>query len=133
MPRQLKSGALSESTIQKEFVRWVREEKGDYLFTCTIGGMRCKPWEKQRLIHEGYNSGVPDLLFFTTNDKYNGLAIEMKSLSGKCSEQQLSWLSKLEDNGWACVVCNNILRAKMIYTDYMEGRDVVSNMHVYGR
>lgn len=56
----------------------------------------------------GVKSGVPDVMIFNTNSKYNGLAIELKAGYNKPSESQLEWLDKLTSLGWFAIWSNSL-------------------------
>ena len=52
----------------------------------------------------GVSPGVPDLMIFDPNDKYNGLAIEFKIKYNKPTENQDRWLKELKTRKWASYV-----------------------------
>ena len=47
----------------------------------------------QYMKNEGMRKGIPDLFLLHPVGKYHGLIIEMKSVTGKVSPEQKSWLS----------------------------------------
>ena len=46
----------------------------------------------------GLQPGFPDLLILEPKGEYHGLAIEMKTETGRLSENQREWLRQLRDN-----------------------------------
>lgn len=76
--------------------------------------------EGARLKKMGVKKGLPDILIFKktyeTMDKNccfrinpcSGLAIELKSKTGKLTLEQEQWLISLKEEGWATEVCDNI-------------------------
>ena len=52
----------------------------------------------------GVSPGVPDLMIFDPNNKYNGLAIEFKIKYNKPTENQDRWLKELKSRKWASYV-----------------------------
>lgn len=110
-----------ERAITMAFVAWVRSEHPTLLFTGTCGGVFAHPAQKVRQRAEGYNRGVPDLLFFDPRGSYSGLAMEMKSPQyGRLSEQQLEWLVRLEKRGWKTCVPRSLVEAQQNLLEYLE-------------
>ena len=50
---------------------------------------------------------MPDVMIFTPNKYYNGLAIELKVGYNKPSDNQLKWLRALENVKWKALWLNN--------------------------
>lgn len=53
----------------------------------------------------GMRNGVPDLCIPLPKGKYHGFYIEMKSCKGKATNEQISWLKCLKNNGYATAIC----------------------------
>jgi VRR-NUC domain-containing protein len=70
-----------------------------------------------RLKAMGVRAGLVDILFFqryydaTANVDYAGLAIELKTATGRTSDDQERWLAHLRGVGWRCEVCREWTRA----------------------
>jgi hypothetical protein len=58
----------------------------------------------------GFTNGMPDLMIYTSNDIFTGMAIELKNPwgTGSLSSEQEEILEKLSDNGWLCLVSNDL-------------------------
>jgi len=69
---------------------------------------------------EGMRSGVPDVVFPYYNGKYHGLALEFKSAKGKPTENQLLWMTNLQEYGWDCFIVNDADEAWKIVLDYIK-------------
>lgn len=54
----------------------------------------------------GVKKGVPDLCLPVARGGFHGLYIEMKTPSGKASEAQRWWVTRLTEQGYRAVVCN---------------------------
>lgn len=54
----------------------------------------------------GVKKGVPDLCLPVTRGGFHGLYIEMKTPSGKASEAQRWWVTRLTEQGYRAVVCH---------------------------
>ena len=69
----------------------------------------------------GLQSGVPDICIPIARKGFHGLYIEMKSLKGKATENQLKWLKNLKEQGYQCYVCKGADIAIKAIQDYLEG------------
>ena len=70
----------------------------------------------------GMSPGFPDLFIYEPRGKYHGLAIEMKSKTGKPSEGQIAWLSHLNKRGYAAYIAYGADEAiRIIETNDKEG------------
>jgi len=58
------------------------------------------PFEQYKMKMCGTKPGVPDIMIFTPNKTYNGLALELKTGYNKPTENQKKWLQYLKDCGW---------------------------------
>ena len=65
------------------------------------------PFERFKFKYLGAKAGIPDVMIFDKNAKYNGLAIELKAGKNKPTESQLQWINDLEDRGWAAMWLND--------------------------
>ncbi len=56
----------------------------------------------------GTKPGFPDLVLPVPSPAgWHGLAIEMKSDTGRTSPEQVGWLDRLADSGWQTAVCRS--------------------------
>lgn len=74
------------------------------LFSATVGGVRVAMHTALRMKQAGYKKGIPDLLIFEPRNGYCGLALEVKTATGRASSHQLEWQKRLEDKGWKAVI-----------------------------
>ena len=58
---------------------------------------------------KGYTAGQPDFLLINRHPVCTGMAIELKSPTGKgkLSDKQKHFIDRLEHNLWTCIVSNN--------------------------
>lgn len=54
----------------------------------------------------GVKKGVPDLCLPVTRGGFYGLYIEMKTPSGRASDAQRWWVTRLTEQGYRAVVCH---------------------------
>lgn len=112
---------IDEHSLQTAIVAYLRDS--DLVFASNMNGFLDSPEKRIRGWKEGMQSGHPDLLIYTPNNAYNGMAIEFKSLcgTGKLVKKQANWLQKLElDCGYFCLCSNDytaILECIIKYTN----------------
>lgn len=112
-----------ESNIQIACVNWFKlqyREIESHFFAVPNGGKRAKKVVKTKfgykttsvegsiLKQEGVKAGVADLLLLYPNEKFSFLAIEMKTKTGRQSENQKIWQKNVEKLGIGkYVICRN--------------------------
>ncbi len=67
----------------------------------------------------GTKPGFPDLILPVRSGKYPGLVIEMKSATGKLTDEQSTWLDHLANEGWATAVARSADAARDILCEYL--------------
>lgn len=87
-------------------------------FAVPNGGYRSRR-TAGRLKAEGVRRGVPDYLFPVPRGGFNGLAIELKTRTGRPSPEQRVWLAALRDHGWQAEVCRGWEHAWAVVRDYL--------------
>ena len=68
----------------------------------------------------GYTNGTPDLIIYSKNKQYNGIALELKSATGFgiLSKVQDEFLKKLKKNNYLCLVSNDYTEIVRYLTMY---------------
>lgn len=74
--------------------------------------------QKMKLIRNGYIRGIPDMLVFAKNDKYCGLAIEVKSQKGRLTKEQKEWIEYLSAQGWCTYVAKDLTETQFFIGSY---------------
>ena len=127
---------MSEHIEQVEVVKWARDNEMvcpelSMLFS-TLNGIpllgisgRLRAVIINRMKAEGMKRGVPDLLFFVARKGYHGLVIEMKVNTNKPTEEQVSWLDKMHEQGYLAVACWGSEEAKQVIADYLDRNDLL--------
>lgn len=97
----------NEHDLQKSVVEYLR--KTDILFASNCNGFLDTPNKRILAFEEGMQNGHPDLIIYTPNKQYNGMAIELKSPLGvgKLQKNQSEWLQKLEVECKYFCICSN--------------------------
>jgi hypothetical protein len=97
---------MSEHYHQKAFFAWVGRQKRpelDAIFAVPNGGHR-HPAVAAKLKAEGVRPGVPDVLLPSPRGGFVGLAIEFKFDAGNCTKEQRERITRMQIDGWMCVV-----------------------------
>jgi hypothetical protein len=97
-----------EDKLQHNVILYLQMQHPSALWTHVPNEGRRTPFERFKLKYLGVKSGVPDILIFTPNKKYNGLAIELKYKKNKPTENQKIWLNQLNQNGWKSECINDL-------------------------
>ena len=83
---------------------------------------KCSPAQGKLLKLMGVRSGVPDLSLPAPKSGFNGLYIEMKTDTGRLSDNQKWWIEELKKEGYRCEVCYGWQSAVDILEDYLNGK-----------
>lgn len=114
-----------EEREQARFIKWTHlpvvraiAPALAYLFHCPNGGKRdAITGGQMRAL--GVKPGVPDLLLPVRSALFSGLAIEMKSATGKTTPAQDNWLDLLSRNGWCVTVARSANEARAAVIAYL--------------
>lgn len=114
---------MTEHVEAVMFMRAVRGAEADWpelrwLFAVPNGGWRAKR-TAAAMKAEGAKPGVPDYLLPLARGGYAGLAIELKTATGRVSPEQCEWLAHLAAQGWQAVVARGWEQAWDVVRDYM--------------
>lgn len=78
------------------------------------------PFERYKFKYLGGVSGVPDILCFSPNAKYSGLAIELKAGYNKPTKNQESCLEALKKANWSAHWSNSFDETKELIDNYFK-------------
>lgn len=122
MAQLLKSGALSEDSIHKTVMQWVKSHP--YLSKLTLHfpneGQRHARFGKS-LKDKGMRAGVSDLLIAMPNHGFGGGWVELKSESGSLSKEQKEFLIDMEQQNYFTAVTWSLDEALAILMWYCHG------------
>ena len=99
-----------EDREQAAVIQWAEYESArlpgvNMIYAIPNGGSRNK-LEAVNLKRQGVKAGVPDLCLPVARGGFHGLYIEMKRREGgRLSDHQREWLTRLQAQGYAAVVC----------------------------
>lgn len=117
---------MTEHEMQKKLLEWCKESSVEYPGLNRIvhianegkrggkkiGAMRSKGPN---------NKGFPDLFLPFPSNEYHGLFIELKTKTGKLSDDQKGWLCYLSGMGYRATVCRSLEAAQGEIVGYYEG------------
>ena len=107
---------FKEDNFQKSVCRFLDLNK---VLWCHVANERKTSQQQgKRLKLKGVKSGVPDVLIFEPNNKYIGLAIELKIKPNEPTENQLNWLNNLNKKGWYTAICYNFNEFEQEFKKY---------------
>ena len=119
--------------MQRALFRWItlatpRIPQLALAFHPANGGYR-NPREAARLKGMGVRPGVPDVMIPypawheyperpADATQYYGIAIELKSATGRVTGEQEIWMQRLKEAGWFVRVCRSFDEARQVIADY---------------
>lgn len=114
---------MNEHTEAVLLMRWIRGMEADHpelglFFAVPNGGHRAKT-TATKLKAEGVRAGVADYLFPVARGPYRGLAIELKTQTGRASREQVAFLTALRAQGWRAEVARGWEQARDLVLDYL--------------
>lgn len=112
-----------EHQIQVSLMQWLAAVyKTEYMLTAAIpnGGHR-HPRVGAQLKAEGVKRGFPDLFMAVPRGDKHGLFIELKTETGRPTEEQKTWIKLLNNQGYKAVICKGYDAAKAAIESYLRG------------
>lgn len=88
------------------------------LFSIPNGGRR-DPLAMVFLKREGLRNGVTDLFLSVPRGRWHGLYVEMKTETGRVSDDQKSFISDVDSFGYCALVCRSAEEAKAVIDRYL--------------
>ena len=64
--------------------------------------------------------GVPDIFIAVPRREYHGMFLELKSLKGRASKEQLEMLTRLSNEGYFTAICNSLEEAIEYISYYLK-------------
>ena len=122
--------ASPEEDLHRSCMEWVkfstaRHPVFKWLVHVPNGGKRPKG-EAGKLKAMGTKPGYPDLTIPRRRAGWYGLAIELKSPTGRVSEDQQDWLTAFSEDGWLVAVCRTVEEFIAAVNVYLEGSESAS-------
>lgn len=111
-----------EEQIQKACIKWfdLKYSKYKLLMHSSPNGGKRNAIEAAKFKQMGTRAGFPDLIFLKSNNKFNFLAIELKTKTGRQSENQKAYQKEFESIGAKYVVVRSLDEFIEVVTDYLK-------------
>ena len=112
---------MTEEKIQNQCILWFDKKYPKYrlLLVHHYNNPR-NAIQGSKLKGLGLKKGIPDLVLYVPNKKYNALFIEMKNETGKLQSQQVKYSEILPEMGYKWELCRSLDNFKKIITSYLE-------------
>ena len=124
MPNPFKKYLGKEDHMQNKVMNYLKYNYPGSLFSHISNEGKRSPFERYKMKFLGAKAGVPDVMIFTPNKKYNGLAIELKVGYNKPSVNQKNWLEDLENAGWLAIWSNDIEKVFTTIDNYFNDEQI---------
>jgi hypothetical protein len=119
----------SEDSLQKECARWLKKElynrKLPQVFYHPPNGGSRHIAEASKLKLMGVNPGVPDVVLPLRAGMFSGLYCELKKAGGAISKDQKIFLQALSEEGYLCLVVNDLDTFIENVTQYLNLRNAI--------
>ena len=96
-----------EDKLQRAIINYLQMQYPDAIFTHPMNEGKRTKFEQYKMKYLGAKPGIPDLLIFTPNAHFSGLAVELKYKYNKLTDNQKKWLKWLENCKWAVYWTND--------------------------
>lgn len=118
--------ASPEEDLHRSCFEWadlqtMRHPILQYLVHVPNGGARSKG-EAGKLKAMGTKPGIPDFVLPRARGSWRGLAIELKSDTGRLKEEQKFWLRGLEAEGYLTSVCRSLEAFEALVLAFLNGK-----------
>ena len=134
---RLKSLSPSEHDEQSVVVQWFNftyPKLAHLLYANPNGAALCDIKDKKKravrmnyLKAEGFKNGVPDLCLPVPRGTFHGLYLEMKTLKGVTSKEQLEFIDGIAKQGYFAVVCRGSDEAMQTLRQYVALGEFIFN------
>ena len=109
-----------ESQDQAAYFEWAQyKPELKWAHAIPNGGKRDKK-EAANLKRQGVKAGVSDIFIPLVRGKYHGLYIELKTKTGKPSQEQKEFISDMRRNGYAACICYGAEEAIEVTKQYLK-------------
>ena len=114
---------MNEDDLHKKVVEYIRRFEPNVIIIPGLGEYQTNAYIRSSCYFKGYLGGQPDILIINPHRRYQGLAIEFKTPTGKgvVSDKQTTYLTKLEHSGYKCLLSNDYDEIIVEITKYCRG------------
>ncbi|MCL2596246.1 MAG: VRR-NUC domain-containing protein [Paludibacter sp.] len=108
-----------EHNLQVGCINWFRLQYPKYIIYAIPNGGQRNAIVAAKMKAEGVLSGTPDLCIPVAKGGYHALYIELKVGKNKPTNNQISVMEKLQNEGYKCEVCYSFDEFQKIVAEYM--------------
>ena len=114
---------LNEADLHNKIIEFIRKQYPHAVIIPGLGELQITPWARTKAYKAGYKGGQPDILILNNHVEYSGLAIELKSPTGKgvVSQNQTEFLTALANNKYKTIISNDYDEVIIQIIDYFNG------------
>ena len=100
---------LDENDLHKKVVEFIRRFVPHAIIVPGLGEYQITSSIRSSCYDKGYLGGQPDIMIINSHRYFQGLALEFKTPTGKgrVSSNQRTYLNKLEQVGYKCIISND--------------------------
>ncbi len=109
-----------EDKLQRAVMNYITMQYPGVIFTHPMNEGKRSKFEQFKMKYLGAKPGIPDLLIFTPNANFSGLAIELKYKYNKPTENQKKWLKWLKNCNWFVYWSNDFDDCIKIIDEYFK-------------
>ena len=119
---------MKEYQLQKAVCKYL--DLQGYLYCSTMGGQYQKYHsQRNKAKATGYKKGIPDIIIYepikkyeSENEYWHGLAIELKTKTGRPTAEQVEWIKQLQKRGYMASICKGIDEALELINNYIKNK-----------
>ena len=114
---------LNEADLHNKIIEFIRKHYPHAVIIPGLGELQITPWARTKAYKAGYKGGQPDILILNNHVEYSGLAIELKSPTGKgvVSQNQTEFLTALANNKYKTIISNDYDEVIIQIINYFNG------------
>lgn len=113
---------MKESQIQTAIINYIKLQYPKVLYCASAGGLRTSIKQARMMKATGYVRGTPDIAVYEPIGKFHSLFLEVKTLKGRPTKEQLWWRDELNKRGFISEIVYGFDEAKIILDKYLNNQ-----------
>jgi prophage antirepressor-like protein len=100
----------TENDLHYQVVKYIKNQlNSPFCMIVGLGELQDTPEKRIEASKKGYRPGLPDILISSSNGRYNGIALELKTPLGtnELSDAQKKTLNELENDNYKVIISND--------------------------
>lgn len=124
MPNPFNKYLGKEDRMQNKVMSYIKYNYPTAIYSHVSNEGKRSPFERYKMKFLGAKAGIPDVMIFSPNKEFNGLAIELKVGYNKPSDNQKKWLKDLKNSGWHTTWSNDIESVYKLIDNYFNDEQI---------